>query len=196
LAQESTGQTIAEICRRLGVNAPTIQEPSNLSDVSHRVNRLLPEEQELITTSPDDGVALIDPPDDDPAWLDADRQRWFLSRLAWIGRDHAAVLERYQSMRGTSYLSASESGPHRDEPGTLVFLREDKVDCLLLPNGGNARRWIVRVPAVRWLYRHGVGPAATSATESRLSRYPHASDMTRIRPESVSSTCLPKGDLN
>lgn len=162
---------------------------------------------------------VSDPPDDDPAWLDADRTRWFLSRLACLGRDHAAVLQQHQAMPGTSYLSASESGPHRDEPGTLVFLRKDKVNCLLRPNGGNARRWIVRVrdgavrmrplrgveharlqgvglhgafptfalppgeaackrafadavcvPAVRWLYRHGVRLDATSANESRLSR--------------------------
>lgn len=38
------------------VNAPTIQEQINLSDVFHRVNRLLPEEQELSIVSPDEPV--------------------------------------------------------------------------------------------------------------------------------------------
>ena len=172
---------------------------------------------------PDPGGAIADivsdPAEDDEAWLPADRMSRLLSKLARNQRDHRALLDRYRAARGTFYLSASESGLHGEEGGTALFLREDKVNCLLRPNGGNARRWIVRVrdgevrvrplsgveharlqgvglhgafptfalppgeaackrafadavcvPAVRWLYRHGIRPATASVPESRLSQ--------------------------
>jgi DNA (cytosine-5)-methyltransferase 1 len=88
---------------------------------------------------------IADPPETDALWLDADRADRMISRLVRMPRDHMAMLKRYQSMRGTHYLSASESGRHGTLGGTGLFLRDDKVNCLLRPDGGNARRWVVRV---------------------------------------------------
>lgn len=88
---------------------------------------------------------VADPPDSDPRWLGTQRLGRILSRLARSPRDHAALLDRARHAAETTYLSAAESGSHTQGVGTRVCLREDAVNCLLQPRGGNARHLIVRV---------------------------------------------------